>query len=79
MEITWTDNVKMATVWRIEVLIHQSQLEAIYFSRLLTIQILLSSLIEDICQVATSTVLAIVHGSHENTGTALILSLALPD
>ena len=39
---------------------------------MLTIQILLSSLIEDVGQVATSTVLAIVHGSHENTGTALL-------
>jgi hypothetical protein len=27
--------------------------------------------VEDIGKVATSTVLAILHGSHENTGTAL--------
>jgi hypothetical protein len=32
---------------------------------------LLSSLIEDVGQVATSTVLTVVHGSHEYTGTAL--------
>jgi hypothetical protein len=32
---------------------------------------LFSGLIEDVSQVATSTVLAVVHGSHENTGTAL--------
>jgi hypothetical protein len=32
---------------------------------------LFSGLVEDVGQVATSTVLAIVHSSHEDTGTAL--------
>jgi hypothetical protein len=31
----------------------------------------LSSLVEDVGQMAPSTVLAVVHGSHENTSTAL--------
>jgi hypothetical protein len=32
---------------------------------------LFSGLVEDVGQVAATTVLTIVHGSHENTGTAL--------
>ena len=32
---------------------------------------LLSGLVEDVSQVATSTVLTVVHSSHENTGTTL--------
>jgi len=34
---------------------------------------LFSGLIEDVSQMALSTVLTIVHGSHENTSTALNL------
>jgi len=33
---------------------------------------LLSGLVEDVGQVATTTVLAIMHSSHEDTGTALL-------
>jgi hypothetical protein len=45
---------------------------SIYSSPTLAIRSLLSSLIEDVGQVAATAVLAVVHGGHENTGTALL-------